>query len=227
LAKRVIAVPDLHFPFHHAECLSWIYDHITLTKPDVVIQLGDLYDMYSASKFARTHDLMTPKQELAEARLAAEAFWRNVQQRAPNARCLQILGNHDVRPNKRIQEVAPELESLLNTSVLFQFSGVETTLDTSADVEIDGVIYTHGTFIKLGDHAKHYFQPVVHGHTHRGATFFMRQHGKNIWELDCGFASDETQVPLRYTATRRTGWTLGLGVVSEYGPSFRAFPAKK
>ena len=224
MAKKVIAVPDLHFPWHDPECLTWIYDVIRDTQPDVVVQLGDLYDMYSASKFAKTHNLMTPAMELAEARLGGEAFWANVKKAAPNAKCFQILGNHDIRPNKRILEVCPELESLLSTHELYKFKGVETILDPKEELEIDGVLYTHGSFSKAGDHCKHYRQPVVFGHLHRGFTFFTTVKDDLLWELNCGYASDQTAVPLRYTATKRTGWTLGCGLIDDGGPRFLPYP---
>jgi UDP-2,3-diacylglucosamine pyrophosphatase LpxH len=221
----VLAIPDLHFPWHHQDTLTWIYQLIADRKPDDIVQLGDLYDMYSSSRFAKTHDLMTPKQELAEGRLGAATMWKNIKTRAPKAKCWQIRGNHDVRPEKRVQELVPEVESLLEMKPIFEFPGVTTLMDPTEELEIDGVIYTHGTFTQAnGAHCKHYMQPVVHGHTHRGSVFFMRKKGGLIWELDCGFASDETQVPLRFTATRRTGWTLGCGWIDSTGPSFIPFP---
>jgi predicted phosphodiesterase len=222
--RKVLAIPDLHFPWHHQDTLTWIYQQIIDQKPDVVIQMGDLYDMYSHSRFARTHDLMTPKQELAEARMGAAAMWKHINKIAPKAKKYQIRGNHDVRAEKRIQEMCPEIESLLEMRPIFEFSGVTTIMDTSEELELDGVIYTHGTFIPMGAHCKHYMQSVVHGHTHRGSTFFTRKHNQLIWELDCGFASDESAVPLRYTQTRRTGWTLGCGLVSDLGPMFMPAP---
>jgi hypothetical protein len=227
LAKRVIAVPDLHFPWHHAECLAWIYSVIANFKPDIVIQMGDLYDMYSSSRFARTHNLMTPKQEIAEARMGAEAFWKNVRINAPKARRIQKKGNHDIRPDKRILEEAPELEDLINTSPLFQFTGVETIHDPSEETVIDNVIYIHGHLTKMGDHVKYFLQSVVHGHSHRGGTHFMKLRNETIWELDCGFCSDESAVPLRYGPARRTLWTLGVGIIDEYGPRFLPYPGKR
>lgn len=222
--RKVLAIPDTHFPWHHQDTITWIYKTITEKKPDIVIQMGDLYDMYSHSKFAKTHDLMTPKQEIAEGRLGAANMWKHIRSLVPKAKLYQIRGNHDVRAEKRVQEKCPEIESLLEMRPIFEFPGVTTIMDTSEELEIDGAIYTHGTFIPMGAHCKHYMQSVVHGHTHRGSVFFTRKHNSLIWELDCGFASDETSVPLRYTATRRTGWTLGCGWVDINGPQFMPAP---
>ena len=225
--RKVLAIPDLHCPFQSNETLAWIYQIAKQKQPDIIIQMGDLFDMYSQSRFSRTHNLMTPKQELSEGRLAAATMWKNVKAAAPKAKCFQIRGNHDVRPDKRIQELCPEVESLVEMKPLFEFSGVNTIMDTQEELEIDGAIYTHGTLTQMGAHCKHYMQSVVHGHTHRGSVFYTRKMNGIIWELDCGFASDEGQVPLRYTETRRTGWTLGCGWVDDYGPMFMPAPLGK
>lgn len=223
--KKVLCVPDTHFPWQSNETLAWIYQAAKAKQPDIIIQLGDLYDAYSFSRFAKTNDLMTPKQELAEGRMGAAAMWKNLRLAAPKAKCYQIRGNHDVRPERRILEECPEVESLIEMRPIFEFPGVTTIMDTQEELEIDNVVYTHGTFTQTnGAHCKHYQQSVAHGHTHRGGVFFMRTKRGIIFELDCGFASDESQVPLRYTMTRRTGWTLGCGWKDDEGPRFLPFP---
>lgn len=225
--RKVLAIPDLHFPWHDQDTLTWIYKLNQERKPDVIIQLGDLYDMYSHSRFARTHNLCTPKQEIAEGRLGAATMWKHLKSGNPKAVCYQLRGNHDVRADKRILEMCPEVESLVAMQPLFEFPGVKTIMDASEELELDGVLYIHGHYMKLGDHMNYYLQPVVHGHTHRGGSIYRKIHGQTIWELDCGFASDESQVPLRYTATRRTHWTLGCGWIDDGGPSFMVKPRKK
>lgn len=184
--------------------------------------MGDLYDQFSFSKFAKTHDLMTPKEEILEGRAGAENMWAHIKKIAPNAERIQLRGNHDVRIQKRVLEVLPEIEFLITPSVeeLFKFKGVQTVIDTRAEFEIDGVIYTHGHYMKNGDHAKYYNKPVVHGHRHRGEAWFHDMDFGMLWELDCGYCSDQSQVPMRYTATKTTHWTLGVGEIDRWGPRF-------
>jgi predicted phosphodiesterase len=225
--KKVLCVPDTHFPFASSETLAWIYQVAKAKQPDVIIQMGDLFDFFAQSKFAKSHNIMTPKQEIAEGRLGSAAMWKNLQKSAPKAKCYQIRGNHDVRPEKRILEQCPEIESLVSMHPIFEFPGVTSIMDPTEELEIDNVIYTHGTFIPMGAHCRHYLQSVAHGHTHRGSVFFTRKKSTLIWELDCGFASDESQVALRYTETRRTGWSLGCGWMDDEGPRFLPYPLPK
>lgn len=216
-----MCVPDMHLPWVDAGALSSVYLAIEREKPDVVCQLGDLYDMHSQSRFPRSHDICTPKEELAEARQGAESFWVNCRKLASKkARFIQILGNHDDRPSKRVAEKYPEIASLLGIDHLFKFPGVESVLDSRSELTIDGVVFTHGHFTRHGQHAAYYCRSVVHGHTHRGNVTFQKLHGKVIWELDCGHVADENAEPLQYTPTKTTRWTLGYGIVDEFGPRF-------
>lgn len=211
----------MHLPWVDAGALSAVYLAIEREKPDVVIQLGDIFDMYAQSKFPRSHDICTPKEEMAEARQGAETFWatcRKVSGR--KTRHIQILGNHDARPSKRVAENYPEIASLLGIDHLFKFAGVETVLDSRSELTIDGVIYTHGHYTKHGQHAAYYCRSVVHGHTHRGAVVYQKLHGRVIWELDCGHLADENSEPLQYMPTKTTKWTTGFGLVDDYGPRF-------
>lgn len=215
-----MCVPDLHLPWVDAAGLSAIYLAVEREKPDIVLQLGDLYDFYSHSKFPRNADLCTPKEEICEAREGAENFWKNVKKMSQKIRCIQILGNHDSRPSKRIQERYPEIAHLVGIDDLFKFSGVESILDTRSELTIDNVIYTHGHFTRHGQHAAYYMKSVVHGHTHRGNVSYQKVHGKVFWELDCGHLADENCEPLQYQATKTTKWTKGFGLVDAWGPRF-------
>ena len=225
--RKVLVIPDVHFPWHHQPTLTWIYEQIKQRKPDIVVQAGDLLDCFSSSKFARSHNVMTPEQEFKEGRLGSEAMWRNVQSAAPKAKCYQLRGNHDVRPDKRILERCPEVQSLLNIKPLFEFKGVTTLMDAAEALEIDGNLYIHGHLGKLGDHLNYFGASVVHGHLHRGGSIFKKMSGRVLWELDCGFASDEEAIPMRYGPTRRTHWTLGCGFIDECGPRFLMAPDVK
>lgn len=197
-----------------------IYLAIEEEKPDVVIQLGDAYDMYSYSKFARSHDICTPKEELQEARQGILGLWDYIHKIAPSARLMQMSGNHEARIMKRVLDRFPEIASILNTEDIFKVPNVETYFDHTGHITIEGVVYTHGFLTKLGDHCKHFGCPVVHGHTHRGGTIFYKTLQGVNWELDCGFLADESQVPLQYGAIKHTMWTLGYGIVDKWGPRF-------
>ena len=217
--EKVLAVPDLHLPFHSAESLTAIYALTEALRPTVVVQLGDLYDAYAFSKYPRSHDIMTPKEEIAEARQGGEAFWKNMRKVAgKRTRLVQLMGNHDARPRARIQEKYPEIASLVDIDHLWRFNDVETILDDRCRFEIDGVVYTHGFRSKLGDHMKYLGKSVVRGHSHRAGVVYLKHWARLLFEMECGYVADDDAEPLKYTHTQQMQWIHAVGWVDEFGP---------
>lgn len=224
---RVFAVPDLHFPFHDAKSLARVYDAIADLKPDVVIQLGDVLDMYAWARFARSLDVMTPAEELRQGIGDYQVFWKTVKKIVgTKKRMIQLGGNHTDRMVKLAANKAPELTHLIDIRKAMHMDGLELHVDSHDEVEISGTIYVHGWLSGIGKHARYFNMPVVHGHTHTGGLWtqtFRKAGSKNthvLFELDCGHLADPFQVPLMYRATKTTTWTKGFGVVDEWGPRF-------
>lgn len=215
----VFILGDTHFPFISYRALDKALTAIKTVKPDVVLQIGDLADMYSWSKFPRTHGIFTPHQELIRARKGAERMWHDIKKLAPKARLLQLTGNHDVRPHKRALELIPEIEPMLGLKSIFEFPGVE-TLHDELGIIIDGVYYQHG-FRKFGEHVKHNRMNTVCGHLHLGGIHFMRL-GKNVlFELNVGHLANPYSAPMSYGKQRQFAtWTHGYGVVRDQIPTF-------
>lgn len=217
--STTIIIGDLHFPYHNKKAVEGVLKAIQKEKPNYVVQIGDLYDQYSFSRFTRKN-ITLPGAELHEARALAESLWYQV--RKTGARCYQILGNHDLRLIKRAEERLPEAQELVKKTVLelYRFKGVKTIEDDRTVLKIGNVAFHHGYLGKLGDHCKYLQSNVVVGHSHRGGTFFEQRDGEIIWELNAGYLADETAEPLRYRPTTTSRWTLGYGKITDGNPQF-------
>lgn len=219
---RIVVWGDTHFPFHDRRCITRGLQIVKSVSPTHIVQIGDLYDMFGFSKFP-SRLKMTPADELVEARIAAEDFWKLNQKYSPKAECHQIFGNHDVRPLKRMVEKCPELCDQLDMNHLWEFPGVITHKDPREEVEICEILFMHGYRSKLGDHAKHNMRSTVVGHSHRGGTFYFPIYGgKIIWELNAGYCGDPMSDALKYTPQKYQHWTPGIGYIDQFGPRFIA-----
>lgn len=217
--KTVLAIPDMHLPWTDWKSVEKIYSIIEETKPHLVIQLGDLYDFFAYSKYARSLDVCTPKEEVSEARQGAENLWKTIGKLLPRTgRRIQLLGNHDQRLAKRAAERFPEIITVLRQQSLWEFPGVESFSDAADFFEFQDVIYTHGYLTQLGAHCKHFLQSVVHGHSHRRGIIFFNTRKGTIFEVDSGHVADETAVPLQYGSVKHNHWGKGCTVVDKYGP---------
>lgn len=216
---KIFIFGDIHFPYHNSKALKKTIEACKAAKPTHIVQLGDLYDQYSFSRFTRKN-LSTPESELQEARDLSVELWDGL--RRLSSKCFQILGNHDVRLIKRAEEKLPEAQTLIRKSVyeLYTFKGVKTIYDDREELVIGGITFQHGYRSKLGDHMRYNRTNTVVGHSHTGGVVFEQSAGKTIWELNAGYLADETAEPLRYRPQITSKWTLGYGLVDEQGPRF-------
>lgn len=220
---KIAVISDIHWPFASQKVLDQFYKFIEKHQPDHVIINGDAWDMFSHSKYPRSHNIFTPEMEHQLAREANEAFWEKVQSLAPKAKCYQLLGNHDIRPLRRILEVYPVAEDWIQSMMerLFTFEGVKTLFDSREELVLPGSIAVHhGYRSKLGDHRDYMLLNAIVGHTHLGGVVYRRLRGEVIWELNSGVAGDPESKGLSYTPQKITHWTPGFGWVDEYGPRF-------
>ena len=226
--RTVVAIGDTHFPFHHHGALLWALDVIAEMRPAAVVQMGDLFDLYSFSKYPRSLDVMTPREELRQARAWGEWFWAQVHKLSPRAERYQLSDdNHGARPLKRAREWFAAGAGFVADAVaeLHRFPGVKTMADARGDLELDGVVYQHGS-LRFGAHAANNRRDTVIGHLHRGGVVHS-QDGRAA-EMCVGWLGDVAQdAPFSYVAKRRAhGTTLGLGIVDGYGMRFVPFAAE-
>lgn len=177
--------------------------------------------MWSYSKFPRSANLITPAEEILSGRACMEEVWKAIKNRAPDAKCYQLRGNHDLRPSKRLTEKYPEIASLVDLSHLWSFDGVTTLYDDREPLIIENINFIHGYKTQLGSHAKSFISTVVCGHSHRGGVMVIPTlHNGIIYELNCGYLADPEHEALKYTPNKFTAWTHGLGWIDEFGPRF-------
>lgn len=219
---RILVLGDLHFPWANLDALTAVYTFIEQNPQiDTVVQVGDLYDMYSWAKFPRSHLLYNPQQEIETGRRMAEEMWERIQAMLPRARCVQLLGNHDIRPMKKVLEFAPELEPFIRFKQFFEFPNVELVEDPRQPFQVGGISFMHGFLSGLGAHARKFLRSVVCGHTHKGGVVTVPlADGTVLFECNAGYLGDPTSRPMSYTPTKMNEWTLGFAYIDEWGPRF-------
>lgn len=215
---KILCWPDSHYPFVNKEAEAKMIAFAIENQPDYIIQVGDLLDCYAASKFPRSQNVYTPKEEEKLGIEMAQNAWKKLREGCPSAKCYQLMGNHDVRMLKRTLESLPIAEHWIEKyfKELFTFEGVETIFDTREELEIAGILFTHG-FLGAGSHKDYYLKNVIHGHDHKLYVQHRRIHGQNIFEMSCGFIGDVEAKALSYTPSKLANFQLGFGWVDKWG----------
>jgi predicted phosphodiesterase len=220
---RAAIISDIHWPFSCQRVVDAFYEYVESEQPDWVILNGDAWDMYSHSKYPRSHNLFTPREEERLSREMNEAFWKEIQKRAPNTRPVQMMGNHDLRPMKRVLEVYPEAEDWMKDRLekLFTFDGVKTIFDFREELYLNkNTIVFHGYRSKLGDHRDYTLMNCINGHTHVGGVVWRQIRTEVLFEANSGIAGDPYAKGLTYTPQKVTHWTPGFLAITEHAPMF-------
>lgn len=247
---RILCVGDCHFPFVDRRLLEGVYQAIRRLKPDAVVQMGDVYDLFNFFREPQ-REVLTAEDEVRAGRMAAQEFWAKVADLAPRAARYQILGNHDARLFKFLQRHAAKAEGAIRIAeeihrdpagelraraskrmgpgehediplrILWEFDGVKTQPDDRTPLELDGIIFAHGWQTRLGSHVHYFAQNCVVGHTHRGGVHYARHRGSTtLWELNAGYIADKDSPAMRYTFSTVSQSVPGYGWVDEHGPRF-------
>lgn len=223
---RILAIGDVHEPWGHRKAKKWLIQFIKQFKPDTVVQVGDLYDLFAYSRFPKA--IRVPvEDELVQGRAAAAALWGAVNKAAPKAKLYQLFGNHDERPIKKALSVAPELLPLVGPSLrdLYTFPNVKTVFDPKEELYINDICFMHGYRSRLGDHARYNQGNTVCGHSHTGGVVYQRNRKGVYWELNAGLLGDPEAEVFGYRSQRMNHTcTVGVGVIDELGPRFILYP---
>lgn len=220
--SKILVIGDTHFPFAHKEAFELLYAFAKENKPDYIIQVGDLLDLYAQSKFPRSQNFYSPEEEERKGVEEAAKMWQKLRELCPKANCYQLWGNHDLRPMKRVLESAPSLEHVVKAHYknLMNFPGVTTIEDYRQELIIEDIVFHHGYRSQLGSHRDYTMTNFVCGHSHRGGVVFRRIKGETIWELNAGFMADASSKVLSYSAQKIHDQTIGWGWIDRYGPRF-------
>jgi predicted phosphodiesterase len=218
-------ISDIHWPFHHAHKMEQFLERTKKKKYDLVIINGDARDFYSHTKFPRSHNIFTPKEENALGRKLNDDFWSKIKDINPDAKCYQTMGNHSARPLKRIIEEYPEAEEWIADALKkeFTFEGVTTLYDPRDFLLLnDEIAIMHGYKSQLGAHRDQHLMSCITGHTHRPGVVYRRMFNKIIFEANSGFMGNPAAKGLTYTSSKLTEWVNGFLEGDDLGIRFIA-----
>ena len=116
--NRILALFDIHLPFHLIDVLEMALQYGRDKKANTVILGGDTVDLYEQSYFCKEPNIVTFREE-------REMFWRlldMIDVYMPNAKVYWQEGNHERRFEKYLMQKAPEIYDTeeFELKILFQ-----------------------------------------------------------------------------------------------------------
>jgi hypothetical protein len=107
--SKIIALGDVHVPFHDPVAIDLFFQIAKTVKPSAVIVAGDFVDFYAISRFVRTPERrLLLADEIGQARQLLHAISKTF----PKAEKIFLCGNHELRLKTFLYTKAPELAML-------------------------------------------------------------------------------------------------------------------
>lgn len=146
-----LVIPDSHAHYqHHNKRADWLGKLIVDVKPDVIVHIGDNWDMPSLSEYDRGKKCFQGRSYKADIASGVEFMDRvfapvkKQKQRLP--RTIFLEGNHEHRIHRAIQ-LQPELEGAISYDDLqldrYFDDVVLYTGSVPGVIEVDGISYAH------------------------------------------------------------------------------------
>lgn len=208
---------DLHAPFHDKQAVSNLYEVAKEIRPSIIVLAGDGPDFFSFSRFPKTA-ITTPNEELQEAIAVRLELWKKLKMISPDAKCIELGGNHVARVEKLITSRCPEIAGLVDIKRIMEIPGVDIYPDEKEEISINGSVVCHGWMSRPGAHAEFFQKSVIHGHDHKAYIIYSALSNSVKYEMSVGCLCDFNATPLKYRATKSCKWVHACGVVDHRGP---------
>lgn len=213
--KRVLFVPDLHAPYHHALAWKLALKCAKKLRPDVVVVLGDWFDCYSISRYSKDP---ARKANLLEELQIGSLLLTQLEMATPNAARHFVYGNHEKRLQDFIANAAPQLHGLVSLSDVLDLPGRGwAEVPYGRGMRLGATYITHdvgNAGIRAHAQARDCVgRGVVIGHTHLMSVEYRESVGRSGVAIAAMFGTlaDRSKADYAHEAKAHL-WTLGIGV---------------
>ena len=178
---------DIHFPYHDEKAVKAFIDYAETYQPFHIVLAGDIVDFYKLSRFSKGEGRL-PGEELE----MAKDFLQELRLKCPDSDIYYIIGNHETRLERFVNDKAPEIANLVSN--FYDLIGSKSLgVKPCGKITINNsFVIEHGTLLgnKSGLSAikqlDKYYISGASGHTHRLSKFITRKGGNKFVWLETG-----------------------------------------
>lgn len=215
--KKVILLPDIHYPEHSKKCLTLVNKFIKDFNPDTIIYQGDQLDLGSISAWDKDKPLLKESKRLWKEYTDFDNDVLKVHETITKRACERvfIIGNHEYRAQRYIEK-NPELEGMIEPEIYLELKDRGyTVVDYNKVYKLGKLNVIHGFYYNT-HHAAHtvgaFEGNVVYCHTHTSQEF------TKTTPLDASDFHTATCLPClcnlnpEYQKNKPSSWINGFGV---------------
>ncbi|WP_026415403.1 metallophosphoesterase [Actinomadura oligospora] len=226
--KRIVVISDLQIPYHDRRALKNVVRFIGDFQPDLLIQIGDLNDYETPSRWNLGTKLEYAQRVKSDSEVTKREFFAPVRE-VYDGLFKVFEGNHDLRPRTYLSDKAPALAEFsddVHFSKLLDFDGFGVELAEPFMKLGPGTVGIHGHEIKgmsqiagttAFNHATKANANVIMGHTHRlgirrGTTGNATTGFTTRWGFEVGHLMDPSKAQY-LGAGAVANWQKGFGLL--------------
>jgi len=214
--NTVLAVPDLHIPFHHRDAFAFLVAVKYKYCPSVVVNLGDLEDWHSISMHDHDPDGLSPGMELEELRKQVKPLFKLF------PKMLICTSNHGSLPLRRAFKFGLPSQLIRSQKEIL---GAPDGWEIADQWEVDGIVYEHGEAFSGQQgaikSANANMQSTVIGHIHAFAGIQYSANQRHlIYGFNVGCLIDRDKYAFAYGKKIKAKPILGCGIIENGIPTF-------
>lgn len=220
--KQMLVMSDIHLGFHDKKAIETSIERGGRKKPEVILLNGDIMDCVSISRFNKSWDSRSFKDELDLGR----GFLKWMRDKFPKAEIIYKLGNHEARLQKYIQSNADALDGIEDFlfDKLFRFENFGITKVDDTQIMKFGLLniihgheyYGAATINIARSYLLKSFDNILLGHRHQSQTYpFKKINGELVgaWSVGCLCKFSAAYCPLNQ-------WSHGFAEVEKTDGGF-------
>jgi len=216
--SRVLAIPDLQYPFAHKDHMDFLQAVKEEHKPQRVVNMGDECDMAALSDYDHDPDGFSAGHELEAAIRCLEGLYKLFPK-------VQVcVSNHTSRPYRRAFKFGIPAAFIRSYK---EFLNAPKGWEWADNFEIDGVIYEHGDAPGISGSmgalkaALKNMQSTCIGHLHSYAGIQWSANAKHlIFGFNTGCLIDKDAYAFKYGKNLKDKPILGAGIIDDGIPVF-------
>ena len=212
--KKILIIPDCHFPYHDKRSWSLMLKAARGFKPDSILIQGDFADFYSVSSHSKSPDRVNKLHSEVESVNKALDQLDSLGAKQK----FFLAGNHEDRLRRYLEDKAPELFGLVEIPELFNLKKRKWHYTPyKSDLKMGKLNATHDVG-KAGKTAiisslGTYQSNIVTGHTHRICMMVEgNAQGKSHVGASFGWLGDSKKVDYMHRVNVARDWAQGFGV---------------
>ena len=183
VSPLILVIPDIHAPQQDNAAFGAVLAMMVDHKFKELILLGDACEFVSLSWFGGPSAMRPYKDEALEARAVLKQIL------ALHAGPVTLVkGNHDNRPDQKVEKMAPQIHGSIKDEVGFEELGITLIPEDKQPIVRGKISFIHGHqdtgkfpalyhSRKMADLYGLPASAVVYGHTHKDQTFSRPMHG--------------------------------------------------